>query len=348
MSKKLFLLISVVVILSLVFSFSLTSCTEEVKEEEAAAEEEPSEEVVEILFIPFTMEHVFQKELCDGAQIPRDNVKVYVEDPYGDIEKEVDILEAYLGRGIDAVIMYPIDSEALISIVQDYNDAGIWVLTTGNRVEGEDISMGMDEWDGGIMAADMFMKWWPEYKPEEDPYILLLDIPLIPEPQRKMDAFKEIISENMPESTIVNADGGGDSEQSLVATEQLLQAHPEINFIFGINASSTLGGIAAAEDAGRFDIAHASCGAEPPILALLKEPLHADGGGAFWDIGYGKSAVEYGNHLVDVAVSIIEDGGIKDQEIIMGFQEVWRDNVDEVIDEMQIWREKAGLEPVDF
>ena len=189
MSKKLFLLISVVVILSLVFSFSLTSCTEEVKEEEAAAEEEPSEEVVEILFIPFTMEHVFQKELCDGAQIPRDNVKVYVEDPYGDIEKEVDILEAYLGRGIDAVIMYPIDSEALISIVQDYNDAGIWVLTTGNRVEGEDISMGMDEWDGGIMAADMFMKWWPEYKPEEDPYILLLDIPLIPEPQRKMDAF---------------------------------------------------------------------------------------------------------------------------------------------------------------
>jgi hypothetical protein len=64
-----------------------------------------------------------------------------------------------------------------------------------------------------------------------------------------------------------------------------------INFIFGINASATLGGIAACENAGRLDIAHASSGAEPPILALLKKPLSAQGGGVVWDIGYGKSAV---------------------------------------------------------
>jgi Flp pilus assembly protein CpaB len=46
---------------------------------------------IKILFIPFTMEHVFQKELCDGAKIPIPgyDVQVFVEDPYGKIEKEL-------------------------------------------------------------------------------------------------------------------------------------------------------------------------------------------------------------------------------------------------------------------
>ena len=37
---------------------------------------------MKILFIPFTMEHVFQKELCDGAKIPIPGVEanVIVED----------------------------------------------------------------------------------------------------------------------------------------------------------------------------------------------------------------------------------------------------------------------------
>jgi len=244
--------------------------------------------------------------------------------------------------------MYPIDSEALIPIVKEYKEAGIWVCTTGNRVEGEDIAMSLDEWDGGVIAAGMFMKWWPENRPGVDPYILLLDIPTVPEPQKKMDAFKELVSKEMPEATIFNADGGGDSEKSYTAAQQMLQVHPEINFIFGINASSTLGGIAACEDTGRLDIAHASCGAEPPILALLKKPLSLEGGGVVWDIGYGKSAVEYGYHLVDQTIRIVQDGTTEGKEFVIGFQEVWRDNADEVIASMQEWRAKAGLEPLEF
>ena len=131
----------------------------------------------------------------------------------------------------------------------------------------------------------------------------------------------------------------------MVGTEQYLQSHPEINFIFGINASATLGGIAACENAGRLDITHASSGAEPPILALLKKPLSAQGGGVVWDIGYGKSAVQYGNHLVEVAAKAITARAVAGLKIDIGFQEVWRDNVDQVIATMQEWRKKANLAP---
>jgi ABC-type sugar transport system substrate-binding protein len=312
--------------------------------------DKPDKGKIKILFIPFTMEHVFQKELSDGAMIPIEgfDLEVIVKDPYGKIEKELEILETYMNQDIDGVVMYPIDSKALIPVVKELKDKGIWVFTTGNHVEGEHLGMGTDEWDGGILAADMFIRWWKENKPGVKPNILLLDIPNIPEPQRKMDAFKEVVSEKMPDSTFFHVDSEGSTEPAMIGTEQYLQSHPEINFIFGINASSTLGGIAACEQAGRLDIVHASCGAEPPILALLKKPLSPQGGGVIWDIGYGKSAVQYGNHLVEVAATVIKAGNISGQKIDIGYQEVWRDNVDEVIEVMQVWREKAGLELMDF
>ena len=213
----------------------------------------PAGKQLKILFIPYTMEHVFQKELCDGAKIPivGFDARIIVEDPYGKIEKELEILETYINQGIDAVIMYPIDSKALIPVVQEYKKKGIWVFTTGNHVDGEDLGMGTDERDGGLLAADMFIRYWNKEKPGIAPHILLLDIPQVPEPQRKMIAFQEVVSKKMPNATFFHVDSQGATEPSMTGTEQYLQSHPEINFIYGINASSTLGGIAACERAGR-------------------------------------------------------------------------------------------------
>jgi len=314
------------------------------------AESKAGEGPMKILFIPFTMEHVFQKELCDGAKIPVPgfDLQVIVEDPYGKIEREMEILETYMTQGIDGVVMYPIDSKALAPVVREMKDKGIWIFTTGNHVEGEHLGMGTDERDGGLLAADMFVRWWNENRAGQTPHILLLDVPQIPEPQRKMIAFEEVVSQKIPKATFFHVDSNGSTEPALIGTEQYLQSRPEINFIFGINASATLGGIAACENAGRLDIAHASCGAEPPILALLKKPLSPQGGGVVWDIGYGKSAVQYGNHLVEVAAKAIKAGSTDGLKIDIGFQEVWRDNVDDVIATMQEWRKKANLEPMDF
>ena len=342
MNKKVISTITLIMALTLVTSMFLFAT--------GAKAANPVEGKIKLLFIPFTMEHVFQKELCDGAKIPIPgyDLDVIVADPYGKIEKELEILETYRTQGIHGVVMYPIDSKALIPVVKELKAKGIWVFTTGNHVDGEDLGMGTDERDGGILAADMFLRWWSKNKAGVTPNILLLDIPNVPEPQRKMIAFEEVVKQKMPDAKFFHVDSNGSTEPAMTGTEQYLQSHPEINFIFGINASATLGGIAACEHAGRLDVVHASCGAEPPILALLKKPLSPKGGGVIWDIGYGKSAVQYGNHLVEVAASVIKAGKISDQKIDIGYQEVWRDNVDKVIGTMQEWRKKANLAPMEF
>jgi len=58
--------------------------------------------------------------------------------------------------------------------------------------------------------------------------------------------------------------------------------------------------------------------------------------------------VQYGNHLVEVAAKAITAKSVSGLKIDIGFQEVWRDNVDEVIATMQEWRKKANLSPVEF
>jgi len=78
-----------------------------------------------------------------------------------------------------------------------------------------------------------------------------------------MIAFEEVVGGKLPHATFFHVDSNGSTEPAMVGTEQYLQSHPRSNFIYGINASSTLGGIAACERAGRLDIAHASSGAEP-------------------------------------------------------------------------------------
>ena len=96
---------------------------------------EAAEGKTKILFIPFTMEHVFQKELCDGAKIPIEgyDLEVIVEDPYGRIERELEILETYMTQDIDGVVMYPIDSQALVPVVQEMKDKKMfYMIQKGN------------------------------------------------------------------------------------------------------------------------------------------------------------------------------------------------------------------------
>ena len=47
--------------------------------------------------------------------------------------------------------------------------------------------------------------------------------------------------------------GGGDKARSFQVTQDIIQAHPDLNGIFAINDPSALGAVAALENAGKLD-----------------------------------------------------------------------------------------------
>ncbi|MEG0270836.1 MAG: hypothetical protein RR821_11360 [Clostridia bacterium] len=65
------------------------------------------DEPIEAVGIVMTMDHTFQQQLAAGWKLPvyvndkEVNMNVYVEDPQGDIQKQIEITETYLAKGID-------------------------------------------------------------------------------------------------------------------------------------------------------------------------------------------------------------------------------------------------------
>ena len=177
----------------------------------AAFAEKGVDEPIEAVGIVMTMDHTFQQQLAAGWKLPvyvngqEVNMNVYVEDPQGDIQKQIEITETYIQKGIDGWLGYPLNGEAMGTVAAEMEEAGIFMITEGNNMPHETMGMITDERDGGLLGGEMFVEWWTENRPDETPYILVLDDPTSEAFQRKPDAFVEYVTENMPEAVFVDS-----------------------------------------------------------------------------------------------------------------------------------------------
>lgn len=269
-----------------------------------AAPKEP----FKILGLVLTMEHEFQQELGKGYKVPpADGTKlqVFVEDPKGSVENEVSIIESYMIKGIDAIVGYPIDSKALIPVISEAKKKGIKIVTEGNHVDGEDVFCGWDEAEVGTYVGECFVKWWNANRKREIPKIAILDIPKIPEPQKRATFFIDYLKKNMPKAKIVaQQDAGGSAELGLTITENILQAHPEVNFVYGINDACALGALAAVRNANRQDITICGIDGSDQACSELKKPLTKKKGGLAFTIA--TPPLDLGRIMVECAVKLLK------------------------------------------
>lgn len=167
------------------------------------------DEPIEAVGIVMTMDHTFQQQLAAGWKLPvyvndkEVNMNVYVEDPQGDIQKQIEITETYLAKGIDGWLGYPLNGEAMGTLAGEMKSKGIFSITEGNNMPNETMGMVTDERDGGLLGGKMFIEWWNANRPGEIPNILVLDDPTSEAFQRKPNAFVEYVKEHMPEAVFI-------------------------------------------------------------------------------------------------------------------------------------------------
>lgn len=357
-----------VVLILFVLLFSLVSCQtaettdSDIPVEVTEAKQEEGEEVkgvdvpIEILGVVLNMDHTFQQQMAAGWQLPIEyngqevNVNVSVEDPQGNIEKEIEITETYISKGIDVWIGYPLNSAAMEPLAKEMSEKGIYMITEGNNMPYETMGMVTDERDGGLLGGEMFVDWWTENRPDEVPYILVLDDPTSEAFQRKPDAFVEYVTENMPEAVFVGQqDADMTVEKAQDITSTFILGNPEMNFVFAGVDSNVIGAMAAIEAAGRTDIAVAGCGGEDNVLPYLYEPLTDEKGGLAFEVAYKRSAIEFGYLMLTGAVQVVMDYDNADFNIVdIGFTALTRENVDEYVAAKNVWLEKAGMPLLDF
>lgn len=201
----------------------------------------------------------------------------------GTVQKLVDDI---ISDRPDAVAFAPLDSGAAVPQVKRMLEAGLKVVTYNVQpVQVVAPRVFANDFDGprltGCNAARYFLA-----KFGARPAIMgIVDLPQLPQVQDRKNGFIYGFKSLIPGAVVAQAvNGGGVIDKANPAAADLLQAHPELNVIFGINNDSSLGAIAAMKAAGSYapewGVVASVDGSEPVMSELGSDgsPLKAESG----------------------------------------------------------------------
>jgi len=183
-------------------------------------------------------------------------IEVFATDGENNVDKQIQIIEDFIVKGVDGIVISAINPNAERAILEEAMDSGIPVLLQGQeRVEADwaTANIGYSEWDMGYMAGELAADRINElYGDKESVKVAILGFPQWPSCIRRADAHIQALKDNVkgPEINVVARQEGGTRQNALKVIETALQAHPDLRCVVSINDDGAIGAVAAFEAAG--------------------------------------------------------------------------------------------------
>ncbi len=258
------------VLLAMTISFSLIACGNSNTNQESNGNEEVTENK--------NVEEAGQEETADGEKLQivatvqsqqinfwlnvqhtlerlaeENNFELTVMDINSDVTTFNNIVDDIIAMNPDGVITCGLESSTLTTQVQRIQAAGIPVVTYNIQPDEEICPMVVsDQTEFGRVAGVAAAEYWQKNHSDTTPIGGAVDLYSAPVCALRVQGFVEGFQTIYPDFELAQTvDGGGSRSTSLSATEDMLQANPEINVIFGINADSGLGALDALKEDGR-------------------------------------------------------------------------------------------------
>ncbi len=203
-----------------------------------------------------TMTHPFFLDLVDElkAEAERANIEVVLVSSEFDVARQKDQMSDFIVQQVDAIILCPSDSKAIGTAIKEANEAGIPVFTADIAALVDDVDVvahiGIDNFNGGVMAGETAVEALGG-----NGKVAIIDHPEVESVIQRTSGFLQAVEQaNAGGSDIElvsRLPGSGAMDKSFKAAEDMLQAHPDLDLIFGINDETALGALAAIEKAGK-------------------------------------------------------------------------------------------------
>src|SRR5690554_1945185 len=237
-------------VLVLALALVLAACGEEEKEPEATSEP-TEEETVTLGLAVSTLQNPFFVSLRDGAQTAADRlgVELVVKDAADDVEQQKTQVQELIDASVDAILINPVDGDAIVPAIEAANAANIPVLTIDRSASGGQIvsHIASDNLAGGRMAAE----YLAESLGGTGKVIELEGVPGTSAAQQRGAGFNEAIAESEGIEVIARQTANFNREEGKTVFAQLLDQYDEIDGVFAHNDEMILGAIEAAKEAGR-------------------------------------------------------------------------------------------------
>ncbi len=221
--------------------------------------------------------HLFYRDLEEGMreEAAKQGYDLIVASADFELGKQIAQIEDFVARRVDAIVVCPVDSRGVGPAIRTANNASIPVFTADIAAqEGEVVShIASDNVAGGRLAGEYLGKILGGKG-----RVAIINQPAITSVLDRVQGFREGIG-TFPEIQIVaDVNGQGVRDKAMQAAADVLQAHPLLNGIFGINDDSALGALDAVQQFKRTEIAIIGYDATPPARDAIRNdtPLKAD------------------------------------------------------------------------
>lgn len=229
----------------------LAACNETSSNEQNNSSDNSDSEVLG--FIVPTMNNPYFADMQKGAEKAASDhgVKVTMVGGDNDVTKQVKQVEDFIQKKVDAIIVQTVDTNGIVSAINQANDANIPVLTTGETPTGGDIlvSIAFDNFESGENAGEFLAK-----ELGGKGKVLELIGVLGQETSRiKSEGFLSALSK-YPEMELLDSQPAEyDRATAMNVMENFLQKYKEIDAVYAANDEMALGAIQAIKAAGRLD-----------------------------------------------------------------------------------------------
>jgi ribose transport system substrate-binding protein len=222
--------------------------------------------------------HVFYQDLKRGLQQAAESLGVDLQIVAGewDLARQTSQVQNFVTQGMDAIVIAPVDSRGVVSAVEEANRAGIPVFTADIASAGGAVvsHIASDNAQGGRLVGEYLAR-----RLSGQGSVAILDQPTVTSVIDRVRGFREALAA-YPGITVVAAPAveRGIREVAKQKTDNLLQAHPDLDAIFGSNDDCALGALASVRAAGRDSVIIVGFDAIPEArTAILQDsPLKAD------------------------------------------------------------------------
>ena len=171
-----------------------------------------------------------------------------------DLSEQVNLVEQMMAAQVNAIVIAPADSKALVTVLKRAKDAGILVINIDNKLDAETLKgagliipfVGPDNREGARKVGEVLAGKLSK----GDPVAVIEGIPTAFNSQQRRAGFEDAMKSAGMRIVGVQS-GNWEMEKANGIASALLNEHPDLKAILCNNDNMALGAVSAVQSAGR-------------------------------------------------------------------------------------------------
>jgi ABC-type sugar transport system substrate-binding protein len=195
----------------------------------------------------------YMKTVLLGMAAAAENYGVELLEANSDnkLEKETQLIDTYIARGVQAICFTPLSADGSIPAVKKAVDAGITVITFGTTVNSDlpKASVTSSNIDLGNATGDAASAFLKTLAPSGKVKIATVAFKSLL-PEQSDDRVKGFLEKVKDQVEVVAQQDAWLAEKAVAVASDILTANPDIQIIYAANEGGTVGAVQAVKKAG--------------------------------------------------------------------------------------------------